>query len=159
MRILAFLTLILLISPVLAQQGSIDVNVKGVAITIEKGQKIQVDAIVKNTGAVTIDGFWISVYFQKPDGTFTDEQYFDYTHVSLAPGESHQATLKTNVIADQEGWWTVHARFRLNDATRTVIAQDYANFQVGGNNWIIGLLALTGVGLGGWYTIRRMGGR
>ncbi|RLI84737.1 hypothetical protein DRP07_00040 [Archaeoglobales archaeon] len=127
------------------------------AYAVNKGDFIQVNVQVQNTGTSIINGFWISVKFLKPTGEFTDEEYFDYTNVTLQAGQTYSASIKTSTQADAAGNWVALVYLRSNDASRSVIASDDATFVVSEpyTDWIVyGILAVGAVALG-YIIVRR----
>jgi len=135
--IVSLIALLIVAIPVLAQIpiGSVDAEADGIknfwgVQSVKKGQKIQVDVTVKNTGTIDMDGFWITLNFKKPDGTYTDLIWFDLTGTVLKPGDTWSAGLKSDYVADQIGTWTAIVNLRANNEAKTTIAFDTATFEV-----------------------------
>jgi len=117
LAVLFSLTLIILtLNPAQAQYvAEIDSKPVGVEdfwgiMDVEKGLKIavKVEVGVHYESPKSLDGFWLKIRFKKPDGSYTDWEWYDFTDEYISKGSTKTYTVKTGVTADQVGWWTVY---------------------------------------------------
>lgn len=81
------------------------------------GQKIQLQLTVgvHDISPVPLNGFYLKVWFKKPDGTTTTPEWFDYSTEYIGKAISKTYTVSTNTIADQVGQWTVFVDLYMTD--------------------------------------------
>lgn len=86
------------------------------------GQKIQLQVTVgvHDISPVPLNGFFLKVWFKKPDGTTTTPEWFDYSTEYIGKAISKTYTVNTNTIADQAGQWTVYVDLYMTDKTTKI---------------------------------------
>ena len=167
--LISLLIALILVSPALAQTLSFDVKTVGVrdfwgVLNVEEGQKIAVKVKigVEYESPKSLDGFWLKIRFKKPDGSYTDWRWYDFTDEYISRGSTKIYTVKTGVTADQVGWWTVYVELydkskehRLNydsDGFRVVEVLPAAWIHI---EEIAGYVSVAGLIITGIYLARR----
>ena len=170
-RLALFLLVLALLVPASAQtlyQTSLDVSPVGVkdfwgVTDVQEGQyiAIKVKIGVQYESPVSLDGFWLYVKLTKPNGEVV-EKWFDYTNEYISKGSERTYTVKTGVLADQVGTWSVYVElWDKNKENR--INYDSASFRVVEvlpAAWIhveevVGYVSVAGLILGGIYALAR----
>jgi len=174
LKLISLISVLLILSaslPALAQTQQTSFDVSPVAVRdfwgildVEEGQKIavKVKVGVQYESPKSLDGFWLKIRFKKPDGSYTDWKWYDFTDEYISRGSSKTYTVKTGVTADQVGWWTVYVELydkdkehRLNydsDQFRVVEVLPAAWIHI---EEVAGYIAVAGLILAGLYLARR----
>jgi len=86
------------------------------------GQKIQLQVTVgvHDVSPVPLNGFYLKVWFTKPDGTSTNPEWFDYSTEYIGKASSKTYTISTNTIADQPGTWVAYVDLYMTDKTTKI---------------------------------------
>ena len=108
--------------------AEIEANPFGVQAAPKVGEKIQFTVHVQNTGTITLNGFMVKYKFLKPGGTWTPVYQQVFNDV-LAPGAGVYKTIKTDIVADVEGYWSIYVYLYTSDG-KTSLSSDSATFQV-----------------------------
>ena len=122
--------------PALTQTlATVDVEPVGVkdfwgVMDVQEGQyiAIRVKIGVHYESPVSLDGFWLYVKLTKPNGEVV-EKWFDYTGEYISKGSERTYTVKTGVLADQVGTWSVYVELWDKDKENR-INYDSASFEV-----------------------------
>jgi len=110
---------------------SIAIEYAPMPMSVELGQKIYLDVKVgvHYESPVSLDGFWLKVWFKKPNGVQTTPEWFDFRNQWVSRGSERTFTVKTNVVADQEGVWIAYVELYTKDKSYK-LGSDQKSFRV-----------------------------
>jgi len=99
--------------------------------TVKKGEIIQitVEIRVDSASPVPLNGFWIYVTLNKPDGSTVDT-WVDFTGETVNIGEAKTFLVNTGIQADQVGTWGAWVMLCMEKDTSTYISFDSTGFDV-----------------------------
>lgn len=127
--LILFVIVAAIATPVAAQKATVDIpDFQLYQIQIPIGKKIQITVKITNTGKIDINGFVLSVKFNKPDGSWTTPEDFKYTDV-IKPGQYVYKTITPNQVMDVVGTWWVYVYLYTADKSMQ-LSWDSAPFEV-----------------------------